>query len=85
MNIICDSTWRKNFESLKKILEQTPWLSVAIPLERFFGYYKNSWLNSAEVQDAIYIFDQLIQRLLENMTSYYKWNIYTSQKYRLEL
>lgn len=53
-----------------------------IPLGRFFGYYKNRWLDSVGVQDAVYIFDELIQCLLENVTWYYKWNRYTStQKY----
>lgn len=56
------------FESLKKILEQTPCLPGMTLLGRLFGYYKNRWLNSAEVQDAVYIFDQLIRCQLKNVT-----------------
>lgn len=56
------------FESLKQFLEQTSWLPGMTLLGRLFGYYKNRWLNSAEVQDAVYIFDQLIWCQLKNVT-----------------
>lgn len=52
----------------KKNSRANSWLFVVIPLGRLFDYHKNRWLDSVRVQDAVFIFDQLIQCLLENVT-----------------